>query len=58
MTAEPINLLEQYEKARKGMTPLQKLVDDLYWEYDRMSGSGQKTLDKLADEVDLWNKGK
>ena len=58
MTAEPISLQEQYEKARKGMTPLQKLVDDLYWEYDRMSGSGQKTLDKLADEVDLWNKGK
>lgn len=56
MSAEPINLLEQYEKARKSMTPLQKLVDDLYWEYDRMSGSGQKTLDKLAEEVNLWNK--
>ena len=56
MTAEPISLQEQYEKARKGMTPLQKLVDDLYWEYDRMSGSGQKTLDKLAEQVNLWNK--
>lgn len=24
------------------------LVNDLYWEYDRMSESGQETLDKLA----------
>ena len=53
---KPINLQEEYAKARKGMTPLQELVDDLYWEYDRMSGSGQKSLDKLADEVNLWNK--
>ena len=26
----------------------QKCVSDLYWEYDRMSSSGQETLDKLA----------
>jgi len=26
----------------------QKYVTDLYWEYDRMSSSGQETLDKLA----------
>ena len=25
-----------------------KLVDDLYWEYDRLSSSGQETLDELA----------
>jgi|TARA_R110002126_G_scaffold150945_1_gene297777 hypothetical protein len=24
------------------------LISDLYWEYDRMSSSGQFTLDKLA----------
>ena len=23
-------------------------IDDLYWEYDRMSSSGQETLDRLA----------
>jgi len=23
-------------------------VEDLYWEYDRMSSSGQKSLDELA----------
>ena len=26
----------------------QKYVTDLYWEYDRMSSSGQSTLDSLA----------
>ena len=31
---------------KKNMT--QKCVTDLYWEYDRMSSSGQETLDKLA----------
>ena len=55
------NLAEQLKKAeeaRKNMTPLQRLVEDLYWEYDRMSSSGQQTLDKLAEtkEVNLWNK--
>ena len=30
---------------------LKKLVDDLYWDYDRMSSSGQETLDKIADLV-------
>ena len=25
-----------------------KYVSDMYWEYDRMSSSGQETLDKLA----------
>ena len=27
---------------------LKNLVDDLYWEFDRMSSSGQKTLDEIA----------
>ena len=35
------------EESRKKMTPIQRLIDDLYWEYDRMSSSGQATLDKL-----------
>ena len=43
--------LEKIEESRKRMTPIQKLVDDLYWDYDRMSSSGQKTLDKLFDKV-------
>ena len=32
---------------------IQKLVVDLGWEYDRMSSSGQETLDKLAKILDL-----
>ena len=43
--------LEKIEENRKGMTPIQRLVDDLYWEYDRMSSSGQKTLNKLFAKV-------
>jgi|TARA_R110000787_G_scaffold13517_2_gene42494 hypothetical protein len=27
---------------------IEKCVIDLYWEYDRMSSSGQATLDRLA----------
>ena len=30
---------------------IQKLVDDLFWEYDRMSQGGKDTLDKLAELV-------
>jgi hypothetical protein len=26
-----------------------KLVDDLYWDYERLSSSGQETLDNIAD---------
>ena len=26
-----------------------KLVGDLFWEFDRMSSSGQETLEKIAD---------
>tara|TARA_R100000426_G_scaffold52883_1_gene38270 strand:- start:79 stop:447 length:369 start_codon:yes stop_codon:yes gene_type:complete len=28
---------------------LRELVGDLYWEWDRMSSSGQETLEKIAD---------
>ena len=40
-----------------------KLVGDLYWEWDRMSSSGQETLEKIADLLgdreiieDKWEK--
>ena len=32
---------------------LQNLVEDMYWEYDRMSSSGQQTLDKIANILGL-----
>lgn len=44
-------ILEKIEEKRKGMTPIQRLVDDLYWDYNRMSSSGQKTLKILFDKV-------
>ena len=37
------------EKQKK----LFKLIDDLYWEYDRMSSSGKETLDKIAELIKL-----
>ena len=43
--------LERIEENRKRMSTIQKLVDDVYWEYDRMSSSGQKTLNKLFAKV-------
>ena len=33
------------EKQKK----LYKLIDDLFFDYDRMSSSGQETLDKIAE---------
>ena len=33
---------------RSKIQELQVLVGDMYWEYDRVSSSGQKTLDKIA----------
>lgn len=30
------------------------LVDDLYWDYDRMSTSGQQTLNELSDELEIY----
>ena len=32
---------------------LRELVDDMYWEYDRMSSSGKETLDKIAGILGL-----
>jgi hypothetical protein len=29
------------------------LVNDLYWDYDRMSSSGQETLDKILDLLSI-----
>ena len=32
---------------------LQKLVTDLYWEYEKMTSIGKETLDKIAKVLDL-----
>ena len=44
-------ILEKIEENRIRMSTIQRLVEDLYWEYDRMSSSGQQTLYKLASLV-------
>ena len=33
------------------MKELQELVDDMFWEYDRLSSSVHETLDKIAKLV-------
>ena len=35
-----------------------QLITDLYWEYDRMSSSGQETLDQLAKLFGISNNEK
>ena len=35
----------------KNNKKIQKLVTDLYWDFDRLTSSGQETLEKLAKLV-------
>jgi len=35
---------------------IQKKVDQMYWDYDRLSRSGQDTLDEIATLVGLEDK--
>ena len=39
------------------MQQVMSLVDDLYFDYDRMSTSGQDTLDKIAHKLDVLKQG-
>ena len=32
---------------------VENLIVDLFWEYDRMSSSGQESLDKLAELMNV-----
>ena len=43
---------------RSKIQELQALVEDMYWEYDRVSSSGQKTLDKIAKLVGVATEAK
>lgn len=38
-------------KMKNKLRKLQELVDQMYWDWDRLSRSGQNTLDKIADLV-------
>ena len=35
------------------LNDLRTWVDQMYWDWDRMSSSGQETLDKIADKLGL-----
>jgi len=37
----------------KDLQDLRNWVDQMYWDWDRMSSSGQETLDKIADKLGL-----
>jgi hypothetical protein len=43
--------LEYKEKEMEKDFRVQLLVDALFWEYQRMSKEGQKTLDKLENPI-------
>ena len=47
-----VNSQETMENKMKiQLQQLQELVDQMYWDWDRLSRSGQDTLDKIADLV-------
>ena len=35
------------------LNQLREWVDQMYWDWDRLSSSGQETLDKIADKLGL-----
>ena len=37
----------------KDLSDLKEWVDQMYWDYDRLSRSGQDTLDKIAKKLGL-----
>ena len=43
-----------YPLMNKTKSKVWNLVDDLYWDHDRMSAGGQQTLNELSDELELY----
>ena len=39
----------------KDIRQLREWVDQMYWDFERMSRSGQDTLNKIADRLGLQN---
>ena len=42
------NLVKVKVFTKKDLEKVSELIDDLYFDYDRMSTSGQETLDKIS----------
>ena len=46
--------LKQMDKLRlSDLNQLREWVDQMYWDFDRLSSSGQETLDKIADKLGM-----
>ena len=39
----------------KDLDQLREWVDQMYWDFDRLSRSGQETLDKIAEKLGMGN---
>ena len=52
-----VRLINNKEKKMKSQEVklVKKLVSDLYFDYDRLTSSGQETLDKVADLLGVSN---
>ena len=37
----------------KDLDQLKEWVDQMYWDFDRLSSSGQETLDKIAEKLGM-----
>ena len=48
MTNTDLEIIKRLKELEELKTDLPSLIIDLYWEYDRMSSDGQRTLDQLA----------
>ena len=46
------NLVKVKVFTKKDLEKVSKLIDDLYFDYDRMSTSGQETLDKISGALE------
>ena len=52
------DLGQTVKKYKNLLDNISEKVDDLYWEYDRMSSSGTETLDKLAKILGMKGENK
>jgi len=55
---EKSRLRQTVKKYKNLLDNISEKVDDLYWEYDRMSSSGTETLDKLAKSLGMKGENK
>jgi uncharacterized coiled-coil DUF342 family protein len=55
---EKSRLRQTVKKYKNLLDNISEKVDDLYWEYDRMSSSGTETLDKLAKSLGMKEENK